>query len=276
MTGRTIINRKDVDQFIVERVRACPPELALMALRKPFLNEPELYVPMTAMPKDPPWWLTEETVEQGNVVVFDAGQLKVSLTLATKWMVLKDWLEESPLHLQDEATREGRKWVNRLRHIKTLDEALAIAIRDMARWQGKASTPDDLSEFLRPDFATDLEERGEIVRVTPVSDGRVWFELFSERAILHEGIVMENCLSGSERHNYIETGARLFSLRGHDSADQITLGLSRFERWTAMRRRNDPIRDADKEAIQILLDVIGYKDPMKELKASLERLRQRL
>lgn len=276
MTGRTIMNRKAVDQFIVERVRGCPPELALMALRKPFLNEPELYVPMTAMPKDPPWWLTKETVEQGNVVVFDAGQLKVSLPLATKWMVLKDWLEESPLHLRDEATREGRKWMNRLRHIKTLDEALAIAVRDMARWQGKASTPDDLSEFLRPDFATELEERGEIVRVTPVPDGRVWFELMSERAILHEGIVMENCLCGPERHNYIETGARLFSLRGHDSADQITLGIQSWNKWVAKRRLNDSIRDADKEAIQILLDYIGYKDPVEALLQRVEKLRRRL
>lgn len=276
MTGRTIVNRMAIGQFIVERVRACPPELALMALRKPFLNEPELYVPVTKLPESPPWWLTEETVEQGNVVVFDAGPLKASLTLATKWMVLKDWLAESPLHLQDEATREGRKWMNRLRHLKTLDEAFAIAVRDMARWQGKTSTHDDLSEFLRPDFATELEERGEIVRVTPVPDGRVWFELFSERAILHEGIVMENCLSGQERHNYLGTGARLFSLQGEDSADQITLGLPRFERWTAMRRRNDPVRDADMEAIQILLDYIGYKDPVEALLQRVEKLRRRL
>ncbi|WP_334145763.1 hypothetical protein [Hyphomicrobium sp.] len=276
MTGRTIINRKEIDQFIVERVRGCPPELALMALRKPFLNEPELYVPMTAMPKDPPWWLTKEAVEQGNVVVFDARQLKVSLTLATKWMLLKDWLEVSPLHLREEATREARKWMNRLRHIKTLDEALGVAVRDMAQWKGKASPSDGAPEFSRPNFTTELEERGEIVRVTPVPDGRIWFELFSERAILHEGIVMENCLSGQERHNYLGTRARLFSLRGDDSADQVTLGISPFARWTAKRRRNDPIRDADMEAIQILLDFIGYEDPMKALLKRVEKLRRRL
>lgn len=276
MTGRTIINRKAVDQFIVERVRGCPPDLALMALRKPFLNETGLYVPLTKLPKDQPWWLTKETVEQGNVVVFDARQLKVSLTLATKWMLLKDWLEVSPLHLREEATREGRKWMNRLRHIKTLDEALGVAVRDIAQWKGKALTSDGVPEFLRPDFTTELEERGEIVRVTPVPDGRVWFELMSERAILHEGIVMENCLSGQERHNYLGTRARLFSLRGNDSADQITLGLPRFERWTAKRRRNDPIRDADMETIQILLDFIGYEDPMKALLKRVEKLRRRL
>lgn len=234
-----------------------------MALRKPFLNEPALYTPVREPPTDPPWWLTEDMIEQDNVVAFDAGRLRLSLMRATKWSLVKGWLEESPLHLRDEATREGRKWVNRLRHIKTLDEAFAIAVRDMTQWKGKASPSDGVPEFLRPDFTTELEERGEIVRVTPVPDGRVWFELFSERAILHEGIVMENCLSGQERHNYLGTRARLFSLRGDDGADQITLGLPRLERWTARRQRNEPIRDADKEAIQILLDFIGYNDPIE-------------
>ena len=45
MNGRIIINRKAIDQIIVERVRACPPELALMAFRKPLQNEAELYAP---------------------------------------------------------------------------------------------------------------------------------------------------------------------------------------------------------------------------------------
>lgn len=276
MTRRVIINREEIDRFIIESAIAFPPELALSALRKPLLNERELYVPVTVMPKDPPWWLTEEAIGQGNIVVFEAGQIKASLMLATKWRVVKRWLEDSPVHLRDNTTRAGRKWMSRLRHIKTLDEAVTIAVRETAQWDRKETSPDEVAELFRPDFGAELEKRGEIVRITPAPEGRVWFELLSERAILHEGIVMENCLSGQERHNYLGSRARLFSLRGNNRDEQVTVGILPWKKWVAERRLNGPIRDADNEAIQILLNFIGYEDPMKALFARLQKLRREM
>lgn len=258
MAGRIIINRKAVEEFIRWSTMAEPPELALKALRRPFLNEPALYTRLTRMPAAPPWWLTEEMIEGGQVCFFDMGGFINARGVTKKWLTVDKWLELSARHRPDASLRAGRKWIRRLEHIKTFDEAAAIATREMASWQQQLSR--SLSDTVSIE---QLERNGEIVRLIAVADGRVWFELISERVKILEGKVMRNCLRGPITFQYSRPGTRLFSLRGAERSEQITLGIHCMKWWEARRRFNRPTQERDTEPIQLLLDLAGYEDPAR-------------
>ncbi|HRO48913.1 MAG TPA: hypothetical protein PLW75_02130 [Hyphomicrobium sp.] len=255
--GRIIINFEDVRRVIAGRTRARPRDLALTALLKPFLNEPSFYKTVERMPDAPPWWLTQDLIKTGRAFVFESDWNRWARLPSAQWRVLDEWLELSNTHRPDGSLREGRKWLKRLEHIKTLAEARSIAWHDTVRWSRQTPRGARARDAFHRRVADELEKTGEMVRIATVPDGRVWFELLSERAILHEGEIMQNCLLGPQRYQYMDGMARLFSLRGAGAENQVTLGMKLFPTWEARRRFNEDIDRTDEESISVLMRALN-------------------
>ncbi|HRO48914.1 MAG TPA: hypothetical protein PLW75_02135 [Hyphomicrobium sp.] len=255
---RIVINHDDFGRFILAHTSAQPPELALMALIKPLINEPALYTPIVGLPDARPWWLTEDPIKTGRVFAFETDLDRWPSTSAIKWRHLDRWLKLSNAHRSNAGHRKGRKWIKRLERIETLDEALSLADRDIRRWKRRPPQGARARDLEDRRVADELEKRGEIVRIATVADGRVWFELLSERAILQEGDMMRNRLLGLSRYQYMDGVARLFSLRGAGVEHQVTFGMPLFLTLHARRRCDQPIDATDHEAIAVLMRALHF------------------
>lgn len=249
MAGRIIINREGIDACILSMTRAWPRELALRALRKPVLNAPELYRPVRTMLESPPWWLTETMLENGAFYEFRIDPCPERSPVLRQWRLIDRWLELSNRHRPDPDTREGRKWIKRLNHIRTFDEGVAIAEREMTRW---TKTQDGVP----PPPA----EAPVIRRIIDVPDGRVWFELLNDSAVIDEGGMMMNCLRDRSAAQSQRQRSRIFSLRGNDISEHVTLACDKLSPLTAYRRLNRPIEERDRQPIRLLCEALAEED----------------
>src|SRR5690606_22505493 len=128
----------------------------------------------------------------------------------------------------------------------TFDEGVAIAVREMARW---TKTQDGVPA-----------EAPVIRRIIDVPDGRVWFELLNDGAVIDEGGMMMNCLRDRSAAQSQRQRSRIFSLRGNDLSEHVTLACDKWCPVTAYRRFNRPIEERDRQPIRLLYEALAEEN----------------
>lgn len=265
MGRRIIINAEEIDEVAAKFGRGLARDELQRLMRRVLRNEERLFSTVTELPPDPPPWLTQDMIASGHVCRFDWQRVELADDLRGKVRLVELWLASSRWQLVHETEPAQRKWRIRLRHIQTLAEAIALAVRESEEWrhlrearQERRRNAGRFPEYeLSDSLAATLEAAEEMKRIIVCADGRVWFELVSDRAKWHEGVLMGHCLRKRYRFELEKEGARVFSLRADCVQEQVTLAVWPDEHWQAVRRGNEAISAADELQIKDLLKHLG-------------------
>ena len=258
MRGRNVVNPEAIDEFIALSAcprRSLPFELALNALRRPLRNEEALYSPVMVRPDNAPPWITPEQIASGKLYAFDFARCDYAMMIDIQHVMR--WLQRG--HLRKEmSARERRKWEKSLGHIRTLEEAVQSATRQLAAWGER-----DLRVHLRErrlvmrrriiktpaPFAAQIAQ-GQIVERMRLPWGACWYQLATPDALAIEAEEMSHCVGNHEYAAQLGSGSAVFySLRSEDISLRLTLMVMRDGPFAARGVQNRALNEQDRRRI---------------------------
>ena len=258
MRGRNVINHEAIDEFIALSAcprRSLPLDLALKALRRPLRNEEALYSPVGVRPDNAPPWITREHIASGELCAFDFARCDYAMMIDIQHVMR--WLQHGHLR-KDMSARERRKWEKSLGHIRTLEEAIQSATRQLAAWGER-----DLRVHRRArnlamrrriiknpaPFAAQLAQ-GQIVERLRLSCGACWYQLTTPNALAIEAEEMSHCVGSQEYAAQLGRGsAAFYSLRSEDTSLRLTLMVMRGGQFAARGAHNRALAEQDRRCI---------------------------
>lgn len=253
--ARNIINPEAIDELIhiiAGTYKNLPIRLAHKLLRRLLCNESNLFSVVTERPTNAPSWVTSELISSGTLEQFDRSRWTAGLI--THLMKLCRWLNRG-YHNINMSARERRKWLSRLSHIATLDQALKLSMKQTLEWSAADSreAKRHLLRMIKDRMSfRDQLKAGFIVERAKLKCGARWFELMRYQSLINEAAEMRSCIDAPVYGVRLFDGhARFFTLRNDDLSPRLSLmvmydkqiearGLANMdltrENWTRVRR----------------------------------------
>ncbi len=260
VSGPNIINPEAIDELLQLILLPRWYEVGRRALLRPLLNAWPLCVEVTELPNQRPPWLTTERFAQGRFHRFDVLHLPDGHPQRARLANLARWQMRACLHHYGRLGRLPGSWFRGLSHLRTLEDAEAMAARDLGLWKKRLAKRDT-------DITRDLLTAGDLVtHGEPAGDGRQWYELMSTAALRHEATQMRNCLHRAEyRVEMRNKVARFFTLRDQCLAPCLSLRVATANcMWIGEGRRGYEVTQADLEAINVLVCGLAGIRPVAE------------
>ena len=257
-----IINPEAIDEFIGLMTRPGWEEVMHKALAKPLRKLKSLSVEITELPEDRPDWLTPERFASGKFFRFDpfAGQHPDRARIAN----VVFWLGKAGRrHRNLKGDGLGAAWYRRLDHIRTLEDAEAMAARDERHW-ASYWPPTQVARGCELVARNDLRAVG-----GSVASGYRWYEILSVAALRNEARDMGNCLHRSSYSDELrEARARFFTLRGASMQPRLNARLTRCGDFQVERRSRCALSATDAKAVEVLKRSLGDGEIVRGLAAA--------